>query len=253
MNSSPLNFVTTNEILSDVLSVVDDENFKLRSKGYYTSQIQQALEELAFESFFDEQYQSFDIPERLRLDLPKGMFNIKNIYLFNGDECDISKSTPVYNKQNFINSKSGNGYVANNKGNNGDDRFHGDTARTTVPDGLYFYGVQNGQIMLSSNCKSFQKVFIQYNGIGQEIDEAPIVPIFLRQAVKDYVAIKVLQVKIAKVPASDFQRWMMILGEHKQSKGTDYSGTWFEAQRRVRRLDDKERNDIKENMQKMYY
>ena len=253
MNSSPLNFVTTNEILSDVLTVVDDESFKMSSKGYYTSQIKQALEELAFESFFDEQSMSFDIPERLRLDLPKGAFNIKNIYLFNGDKCDISKSTPVYSKQNFINSKSGNGYVANNKGNNGDDRFHVDTFRETVPNGLHFYGVQNGQIMLSSNCKAYDKVFIQYYGIGEDINEAPIVPTFLRQAVKDYTIIKALQVKVAKVPASEFQRWMMILGIHKESKGGDYSGTWFEAQRRVRRLDDKERNDIKENMQKMYY
>lgn len=253
MNSGPLNFVTVNEILADVLTVVDDESFKLNSKGYYTSQVQQALEELAFESFFDEQSASFDIPKNLRIDIPRGAFNIKNMYLFNGDECNITNSVPVYIKQNFINAPSGQGYVANNKGVNGLDKIQSDTAREQVPNNLFFYGVQNGMIMLSSNCSAYDKLFIQYNGIGQDINDSPIVPLFLRQAVKDYVIIKALQVKIAKVPQAEFQRWLMILNIHKESKGNDFSGTWAEAQRRVRRLDDKERNDIKENMQKMYY
>lgn len=253
MNESKHNYVSVNEILADVLKVVGDEDFKVNSPGYYKSQIQQALEELAFESFFDQQSRAFDVPKDFRLEMPRGAFNIKNIYLFNGDECVINNSTPVYNKRNFINSKSGQGYVANNKGNNGNDRFHKQTFGTTMPSNLYFYAIQNGDIMLSSNCGAFEKVFIEYSGTGGDIGDDPIVPLFLRQAVKDYVAVKALEVKLAQVPTAEFNRWVMILNIQKENKGSDYSGSWFEAQRRVRRLDDKERKDIKENMQKMYY
>lgn len=252
MNSAPLNFVTVNEILADVLSVVDDENFNLRSRGYYTSQIQQALEELAIESFFDHRTVTVKIPEDLRIEIPKGTFNLKNMYLFNGDECNIETSTPVYLKKNFINAPSGNGYVANNKGRNDRDRFHKDSFREENPSNLFFYGIQNGMIMLSSSCKSYENLFIELNGLGQELDDLPIIPIFLRQAVKDYVAIKVLQVKIAKVPMAEYNRWLSILNVHKESKGNDFTGSWMEAQRRVRRLDDKARRDIKNYMQKMF-
>ena len=87
MDLSPQNFVSVNEILADVIKVVKDDSFKLNSKGWYTSQIQQSLEELSFDTFFDEQHQAFDMPENLRLELPKGSFNLRQIFVFNGSEC----------------------------------------------------------------------------------------------------------------------------------------------------------------------
>ena len=54
MDLSPHNFVSVNEILADVLKIVKDSSFKLNSKGWYTSQIQQALEELSFNTFFND-------------------------------------------------------------------------------------------------------------------------------------------------------------------------------------------------------
>ena len=96
MDFSRQSFVTVNEILADVLKIVKDSSFKVNSRGFYVSQIQQALEELSFDTYFDERSEVFEVPADLRLDMPKGAFNLKNMYLFNGTECDISRSQNVY-------------------------------------------------------------------------------------------------------------------------------------------------------------
>jgi hypothetical protein len=87
MDLSPKNFVSIDIILADVLKTVDDASTKLNSKGWYTSQIQQALEELSFDTFFDERNANFDVPKDLRLELPEGAFNLRKVYLFNGNSC----------------------------------------------------------------------------------------------------------------------------------------------------------------------
>lgn len=251
MNASKYNFVSTNEILSDVLMLVQDTDFKLVSKGFYTSQVQQALEELSFDTYFDKRTETFDIPDNFRIEMPKGAFNIEAMYLFNGDECNINNSTPVWWKRNFISSKSGNGYVAGNKGIN-TDRFNKTTV--TNQNGLFYYGVQNGEIMLSSNCKgAYNKLYLVYHGTGGDIGEVPFIPLFLRQAVKDYVAKKVLTIKIAKSEPIDRPMWMNLLSLTIKDLENPYEGSWAKAERRVRKLDMKERRDMKEYMQKMDY
>ena len=53
MNSN--DFVSVNHILSDVLLEANDENLNIGfTKGWYISQIQQYLEERAFDSFYQE-------------------------------------------------------------------------------------------------------------------------------------------------------------------------------------------------------
>lgn len=252
MNSSKFNYVTVNEILADVLKVVKDSDFRLNSPGWYTSQIQQALEELAFETYFDERTIAVDIPANKRVEMPQGAFNIKDLYLFNGDECVIGRSQPVHYKKNFISSKSGQGYVANQKGDNGTDRIMKKTFDQQYPRNLYFYAVQNGEIMLSSNAGNFEKLFIVYNGTGGNVGDAPFIPLFLRQAVKDYVTVAALEVKVAEVELGELNRWNAILAMHKGNLERDYTGSWDKAQKRVKKLDFKERKEIKERMQKMH-
>ncbi len=65
MQFSKHDFVTVNEILADVLKIVQDTDFKINSKGWYTSQIQQALEELSFDTFFLTINRTFPVPNDL--------------------------------------------------------------------------------------------------------------------------------------------------------------------------------------------
>lgn len=259
MDLSPHNFVSVNTILADVLKTVKDPSTKLNSRGWYTSQIQQALEELSFDTFFSEHNQAFDMPDNLRLDMPKGAFNLKNIYLFNGDDCTIGATANVYWKRNFINGRSGSGYVANDHWSNENDRFHkkrgfqGDD-RQNHPEKLNFFGIQNGQIMLSESCRGFEKVMLVYNGILTDIGEAPVVPQFFRQAVKDYVTVKALEQKSNDmVGTNEYGHWVNMLNRYEARLNQPYDGSWAKAEYRSKQLNNKVRSDVKEYFTRLNY
>ena len=262
MNISPQNFVTPDEILADALKLVNDSGFKINSKGYYISQIQQALEELSFDTFFLEENSSVDIPENLRIELPRNAFNLKQLYLFNGDECVIKNSTVVYNKKNFINSESGDGFVARDKYKNTDDPFHTQRSMNTsdrlrdrfsgTKTNLKYYGIQNGTIMLSSSCKGFDKLMMVYNSTGCVIGDSPVVPAYLRQAVKDYVVVKGLESRMAS-DDEKFNKWSTLYNIHSTNLNKPYTGSWDKAENRVKSLDMKERQDMKEYFSRLNY
>lgn len=257
MNTSKHNFVTVNGILADVLKLIDDERFELNTKGFYESQIQQALEGLSFDTFFDERRESFEFPVgNLTLEMPKGAFNIRNIYLFNGTECDITRSVKCWWKRDYY--TQGNGYFADNKGDNTPDPFIETTApnryataypgtpgmRTSV-ENHYFYNIQNGMIMFSSACRPFQKVHIVYNGTGCEIGDIPIIPLFLREAVKDYVTEVGLRVKMAKDPRTWTTLWQIY--DRNLNRDQQHGlgqGSWYRAEQRVKNMGTAERNDL---------
>lgn len=259
MDLSPHSFVSVNTILADVLKTVKDSSFKLNTRGWYTSQIQQSLEELSFDTFFNEQNQSFDMPDNLRLDMPKGAFNLKNIYLFNGDKCDIGTSANVNWKRNFINGGSGSGYVANDKWENPNDRFHkkrgftGDD-RQNAPDKVNFYSIQNGMIMLSESCRGYEKVMLVYNGVMTDIGEVPVVPQFFRQAVKDWVSVKALEQKMNdKVATNEYGHWANMLNRTEARLNQPYDGSWAKAEYRSKQLNNAVRSDIKEYFTRLNY
>ena len=272
MNFSTKDFVTVNEILSDVLEFVDDTELRDHSKGYYTSQIQQALEKLAFDTYFDEKTTDHDFPQDLRLDMPRGCWNIKQIYLFNGDLCNINSAQNVYWKRNYF--TKGQGFLARDTGKNTNDPFYARNIRTVdahlskqrrlanngadpvlndinSPSGLFFYNIQNGVIMFSSQCRAFRKVALYYNGVGTEIGDVPVVPLFLREAVVDYTTEVSLRIKAAKNPP----RWrtLWVDASNRLGSSESFSGSWYRAETRAKFLDSKAREDLKEYMARLNY
>ena len=194
MEFSKNSFVSPDEIMADVALFAGDSDFRMVSQGWYISQIQQALQELAFDTFFDKQSLSFEMPENLRHEMPEGMFNLTEMYLFNGDVCNIQNAQNVWFKRRYF--TGGNGYVARDTNNNNNDPFYknrtgrGDRlrsdgyrqngGRSETINNLYYYNIDNGYIMFSSSCLKFEKVFIQYSGMGCNIGDQPIIPTYLR-------------------------------------------------------------------------
>lgn len=257
MDSSAQNFVTVNEILADVLKLVDDERYELASKGHYTSQIQQALEGLAFDTFFQKIRKSFDFPvETLGLPMPIGAFNIKEAYLFHGTECDISNSQKVWHKANYF--TRGNGFFAKNKGHNhdpfiessgygGSDRqgYAKSVHSHGAAENAFYYNVVDGIVMFSSACRAYPKVHLVYNGTGCEIGDIPVIPIFLREAVKDYTTEVTLRIKMAKEPKTWTTLWQIY--EKRLNRDEEYGmgqGSWFRAAQRIRNMSKGERDDL---------
>ena len=187
-------YISVETILADVLQEVDDVTLRKGfTKGWYTSQIQQAAEELAVDTFFQKMTRDFDFPtDKLQMPIPEGCFNIREMYAFNGSCCRSDSSVIIHWKRLYNNGQGGGDSFtsrANFIGNTNDtDPFYVPTPNPPFySENLYFANLQNGMIMFGSSLQGFAKVRIVYNGFAGAIGDVPIIPRFLRQAVKFYV------------------------------------------------------------------
>lgn len=267
MHYSLSDSVSPEMILSDVLPIVGETgDYRELPKGFYYQQMQKALEALSFDTYFSKKMYSTEVPENLAMDIPKGMFNLRNMYLSNNNSCGIGPdSVNVYFKSNFFNDDgtgSGN-YVARNKGTSkGGDPFYGNGSPDLNPrtyrsndsrssaygtnertDSLYFYNIQNGRIMFSSTCRRYSHVIMEFNGLDVSIGDKPIIPPQFREVVIDWVVEAVLRVKSAR----NQQQWGGMYNDSKQRLGRNpyhTSGTWHTAVQRAASLDSKAKEDL---------
>jgi hypothetical protein len=251
------NYISPDDILSIATVSAGDRDYKSLPKGLYMSLIQKAVEGLAIDTFFQELRESFDIPENLVLALPKGCFNVKNVYIFSGDECNIGQSHKVWWKRNYF--TKGQGYIANDKGNNANDPFfdsHNENLNyanknlirynESSPNSRLFYNIQMGDLMLSSSCKSAgNKVHVHYNGTGGNIGEEPIIPVFIREAVEDYTIEAALRMRMANEPAQA-RNWQALWNIYNERLHRPYEGSWAKAEYRVKTLNQSQREEMKE-------
>lgn len=232
-------FVQPKVLISDIAKLCGDPEFRDFSAGFYMGQIQSCLNELAFDTFFQEGNMDVDIPtDSLCIPMPENIFNIREMFVFNGDECTISNVNTVYHKRNYIAKKTG--YTARVKNDNSNDPYQFIGGGN---DSAYFYEIQNGLIMISASCQVFEKLRIYYNGVGGKIEDSPIVPLFFRQAVIDWVALRGLEMKIMKNPGAN--SFLYAMRDRVEKRLMDpYDGSWIKAQRRVKQIDTKEKQDL---------
>jgi hypothetical protein len=243
-----------NVVGSTSLMMGDAENKKL-SVGRYRSFTQRALQELSFDTFFDIKRFDLPIPENLYLDLPPGTFSVKEVYVFNGDECNIQNAQKLWWKGNYY--TRGNGFFAKNRGvNNIIDPFYPsggglvrdqnsqDLVRVEgmIQNKLLFYNVENGQMMLSPACKQYQKIHIRAHGSICPLGEIPLIPPFFQMAVEDFVC----EFASRELMAGDEGQKYAFLNKTYQQR-LDYSGmygSWFKAKQRIKTMSKGERDDF---------
>jgi hypothetical protein len=248
-------------IISKVAIMVGDTEFNSLPRPFYNSLVQQAFEKLALATFFDEKRADIDLNGSLVHDLPKDCFNVINVYIYSGTSCDITKSHKVWWKRNYY--TRGNGYIANHKGNNAGDPFFDNSnsfhrygqaleARGVgiAHQNLLYYNFQNGNIMLSSSClSSGNKLHIHYHGTGCAVDEAPIIPIFLREAMEDYVITQALLARIAN-DNGDVRKWQALYQIHDAKLSHPFTGSWVRAEEAVKSMNSSQRSELKDYLSK---
>jgi hypothetical protein len=257
------NYISPDIILSSAAAMAGDRDYKVLPRGFYHALIQEAFEALALDTFFDERRESFDFPnDTLTLPLPTTCFNMKNVYLFSGDICNISSSKKVYWKRNYY--TEGNGYIANDKGShNSNDPFYdnhqlgshyfGNLVYARLGDDVesrLFYNIQAGNIMFSSSCRGQgNKVHLHFNGSGCEIGEAPIIPIFLRTAMQDFVTEAAMRFRMANDPLNA-KSWAYLQQLYEKRLKDPYEGSWAKAEYRIKTLNSSQREELKEYLGK---
>jgi hypothetical protein len=254
-------YISVDHLLADILSTVDDE--KLRrgfSKGWYVSRIQKALQELAIDTFFDEVTLDLTLdPTTLTADMPEGIFNIREIYVYNNDGCCSPDSSQVVHwKRTFNNKGRGDGYTARIKdtgGSNYSDPFLPSVSNyqnTHWYSGTKFYAnIMNGTMMFSTDCRLYSQVRIVANGLGGAIGDLPLVPRFFEEAVTDFVYERFYKAMKAREPRKYRGLWSDAKNDLKGPNGN--TGSWRKARIRIANMDTYEKEALEEYLSSMYH
>lgn len=105
-------FISPDTIRVKCAEKCGDPNFKRHLPEWYMQTIRDGLDLLAFETFFDKgRFEDFALPDSLILNLPKTVYSLTNVYVFNG-ECHPEDVVNVYWKAGFNNLPDGQGYTA---------------------------------------------------------------------------------------------------------------------------------------------
>lgn len=105
-------FISPDTIRVKCADKCGDSQFKRHLPEWYMQTIRDALDLLAFETFFDKgRYDDLAIPDSLIVNLPKTVYSISNVYVFDGD-CHPEDAVNVYWKVGFNNQPDGQSYTA---------------------------------------------------------------------------------------------------------------------------------------------
>lgn len=239
------NYITVDEVLFNSAGFSGDTTFTYCPYGFYVQQISDAFEELNMATMMMDGHADFDMPtEHLTIPLPADCFNVRNIWVYSGDICDIGVSKKVWHKRNYY--TQGKGYLANRTGYNTSDpyyldgfsggvRMHEnlDLIRYNNPatiNNVLFFNIQNGNLMLSASCKAAgTKVHIHYASTGCKVGDAPIIPRFYKKAIEDYTTEAALRFRMANEP-SNAKFLMALQQEYKMRMDKNgFYGSWHDA------------------------
>ena len=250
-------FVSVDHLLAEITATINDTDYKKGfPKGWYISRIQDAMQELSFDTFWLTVQEDVEMPTNHQHEMPKNVFNIREIYGYTGTLCNPMRSQVIYWKRLFNNNYDGNGYTAQVKddGSNGADIYQpNQRTYTGNMQGYYgpkfYYNVQNGLIMLSKETGMFPYLRIIYNGMGVENGDMPIIPRFFERAVVDYVEEKFYNAMKARDP-----RMYRPLWSDAYSKLNDLvNGSWNKARKRIKSMDSKQKDSMNEYISSMYH
>lgn len=251
-------FVSVDHILSEITTTVNDTEFRNGfSKGWYISRIQDALQELSFDTFWLKLQQDIALPEILQLQMPDGAFNIREIYLYHGETCSPQKSQVVYWKRNFNNNYDGTGYTARVKddGSQGADLYQPNQRilRNANYNGFYgpkyYYNVVNGLVMFSQNCLEYENVRIIYNSRGEADGDLPIIPRFFERAINDYVEERFYNAMKGREP----RKYRVLWSDAYERLNDLTRGSWNKARKRIKAMDTSEKNSMEEYLNNMIH
>lgn len=242
--------VSVNVILNAVLRRVNDENYREYgfSRGYYVSKIQEALEELAVTTFFDEL--TIDIKmdkKRLAIPLPENFFNLDNIYLWNGDCCTPDNSVNVWWKHDYNNKGHGPEHSTRYRDDsNNSDPFY----PSAFPIQHHHFGghrgvptanIYNGLLMFSSDAEGYDWIRLEGNGYAGAIGDEPCIPRFLRRAIVDYSTEQVFADVMTR--RQGFRtRW----ADAYRSLYDNVNGSWQQAENRIKSMHGWEKKSMDE-------
>ena len=239
--------VSMNLIVAEAVMMVNDQKFERGlSSGWYRSQCQRAMEKLAIQTFCEVITSDFVMPvDCLQDNLPTNCFNIRELYAWGGSCCTPENSAIIHFKRLYNNKGGGKNYTALRKdtGSQQPDPFYGNffppisnpSSISSIGGSgdLLYANIQNGQIMFSSSCSSWNNYRIVYNGMGGEIGDEVMIPRILRECATDMVVESALRAFAIREPRI-YRSLSVDAYERLYNRQT---GSFWDAMRTVKAMD----------------
>ena len=265
MDFSRHDFLTPENILAAVLPRVGDVEMRKLHSGFYHSLIQEFLEAMSLHTLFKEKRENVPMPHDLRHTLSKGTFNVKELYGYCGELCDEGQMTKIWHKQNFY--TEGGRVVAKNRQDGSSDPFFDQRRRYYLREPVsaqlirndrsalrvtHYYNVENGILMLSSNCKDFEMLHIRSSDIGSNLEDTPYIPSIFRTACMHYVCEAAASAIMASGDDPKRYQYLQQLYERKLDRD-GFNGSWHTAANVISKMSAGEKADYKEYMNRWRY
>jgi len=254
-------FVSSDEILAEILVTCDDTGLSSGvTKGWYYSRIRDSLKRLGYETFFlkvtvdiKNWFLDHEPKGKRSVWLPENVFNIREIYLWSGECCEMSNARRVHWKSLYNNEGAADGMYTSARAEHMErDEFYGkDSVVTsavsagTVSSSVAFANIQNGLLMIESDGASFPHLRLMCNGIPSgNIATKKIVPDQFKDAVHDSLCERFFRSKLVKEPRqykTAYEATLLALNGDGRN-----AGSWLKAERFVKSLDTWQRRGLKE-------
>ena len=152
------------------------------SEGWYLARLRDFLDHVEYRTYFKKHEVDIEIDtEALQMLQPKGIFNIEEVYAFNGVYKPTS-ARKVYYKREFSNSTGGTAYTATRNASLSVPSEDPYAPSDSIPDtsflssDILWYRVRDGLIMLSPSLASYSNLHIIYSGVSGSIGDVPFIP-----------------------------------------------------------------------------
>ena len=208
-------YLSVNHLLAEITMACGDKDFRNGvSKGWYISRIQDALQEIAIDTFYQKITDDFDVPDDLNLAMPENSFNIRLMIAYRGACCVPSSMGVIHWKRNYNNKKKVDGALTRHMGTGKTNGNEPIMPSTRGVGSLLYAGVQGGFISFSPAVAQYDKIRITYNGMGIQVGDTPVIPRFFERVVNAYVRSQYWLIKLAEEPRKWVGNYDRAVGEH---------------------------------------
>jgi hypothetical protein len=237
--STQVGMVPASEVVTRAAQALGDPSQGHVGRTRYREFVFDGLRELCFDAEWDHRYIDEPIPTNRIVPLPM-MSGLRNIWVYRGPSCDNTSRISLPLKENYIHNGNA-GSFANDNWNNTEDPMIGSHGWS---ENLAFGAVHQSNLYLSPGCSQWERVKIEYVGIGIDKlcqDEDFKVPLWAMEALRHYVTMRGAE---HMIHVEGRERTMQGILQRATSEMKLPSGSWMEARARWGGLDHKDRGDL---------
>lgn len=189
-------FIPDTQLITSAAQRAGDPKGEIVGRTRYRDFLASGLRNLCFNAEWDRRYHDVAIPaNRIIVDMPQFISGLRSVWLYSSNTMCNPQLAPnsirAHLKDNYF-IDSGGGAFQDNQWFNWPDATQNNVG-VMEPLGLFYFGFRGGKLYLSPQCSQFNRVRIDYTGVGLDKycpEEEMQVPIWAVEALEVYVAMR---------------------------------------------------------------